>query len=109
MPRAREYCQARRTNGCSRFTGFYFGDGVFMRNFRIGLLLLIFSLLAGPALADKRVALVIGNASYRNVPKLATPENDAAAIGALLKNAGFDVVETLQNLSVEEMRRSLRE
>jgi hypothetical protein len=35
-----------------------------------------------PALADKRVALVIGNSSYRNVPSLPNPRNDAADIAA---------------------------
>ena len=38
-------------------------------------------LLAGqPAQADKRVALVIGNSSYRNVAKLSNPANDAGQL-----------------------------
>ena len=45
------------------------------------------------ALADKRVALVIGNSSYRNVAKLSNPANDAAAVAAMFKSAGFDSVE----------------
>ena len=42
------------------------------------------------ARADKRVALVIGNGAYRNVPTLANPANDAADVGAALKRSGFD-------------------
>ena len=53
---------------------------------------------ADRALADKRVALVIGNSGYKSVPKLANPENDAAAIGLLLRKAGFDAVDVRQNL-----------
>jgi len=53
-----------------------------------------FIFLAGqPALADKRVALVIGNSSYRSVAKLSNPTNDAAAVAAMLKSAGFDIGE----------------
>jgi Caspase domain len=43
------------------------------------------------ASAERRVALVIGNSAYQNVPKLPNPVNDARAIATLLKNAGFDV------------------
>ena len=70
---------------------------------------LLCGLLGEPALAVKRVALVIGNSNYRHAPKLVNPENDAAAISLLFRNAGFDVVETRQNLSGAEMRRSMRE
>ena len=44
------------------------------------------------ASAERRVALVIGNSAYQNAPKLPNPVNDARAVAALLKNAGFDVV-----------------
>ena len=47
-------------------------------------------LFSQPALADKRVALVIGNSAYRNVAKLSNPANDAAAVAAMFKSAGFD-------------------
>ena len=49
-----------------------------------------------PALAEKRVALVIGNSNYKNAALLPNPANDAAAIAATLKGAGFDVVEVGQ-------------
>ncbi|MEH2626265.1 putative caspase-like protein [Bradyrhizobium sp. AZCC 1719] len=67
-------------------------------------------LLAGqPAWADKRVALVIGNSSYRNVAKLSNPANDAAAVAAMFKSAGFDTVESKLNLTVGELRKTLRD
>ncbi|HEX9208971.1 MAG TPA: caspase family protein [Bradyrhizobium sp.] len=50
--------------------------------------LLVLSVLE--AQADKRVALVIGNSAYRNVPALPNPTNDAADVGAALKRSGFD-------------------
>jgi Caspase domain len=68
------------------------------------------TLLAGqPALADKRVALVIGNSAYRNVAKLSNPANDAAAVAAMFKSAGFDPVESKLNLTVSELRKTLRD
>src|SRR6266436_9392717 len=59
--------------------------------------------------ADKRVALVIGNSAYKNVNRLKNPANDAAAIVAVFKAAGFDSVDLRQDLNVVEMRRALRE
>src|SRR5437879_10098101 len=68
------------------------------------------SLVAGqPELADKRVALVIGNSSYRNVAKLSNPANDAAAVATMFKSAGFDAVESKLNLTVGELRKALRD
>lgn len=73
--------------------------------------LLIFSLWlgCGTALADKRVALVIGNSAYKNAPRLANPVNDAGLVGSMFRNAGFDTVEIRLDLNASEMRRSLRE
>jgi hypothetical protein len=48
--------------------------------------------LAGPALADKRVALVIGNNDYKFVPKLQKAVNDARTMGDTLKQLGFEVM-----------------
>jgi hypothetical protein len=39
----------------------------------------------------RRVALVIGNSAYRNVPVLNNPINDASLIASALKADGFDV------------------
>ncbi len=45
-----------------------------------------------PAHAEKRVALVIGNNDYRNVPKLQKAVNDARTMGDALKQLGFEVM-----------------
>ncbi|MET4799794.1 caspase family protein [Bradyrhizobium sp. LB11.1] len=66
-------------------------------------------LTAEPASATKRVALVIGNSTYQNAPLLPNPANDAAAIAATLKAAGFDVVDSRLNLSATDMKRALRD
>ena len=64
-------------------------------------------LAATPASADgKRVALVIGNSAYRNVPALPNPANDAADVAAALTRLGFTVA-LIANASFDEMRRGL--
>lgn len=58
-------------------------------------ILVFMSLLAGDPgslRAEKRVALVIGNAAYEHVPALLNPRIDAQAISARLEELGFDVV-----------------
>jgi hypothetical protein len=47
---------------------------------------------AAPAYAEKRVALVVGNNDYRNVPKLQKAVNDARTMGDTLKQLGFTVM-----------------
>jgi hypothetical protein len=47
---------------------------------------------AAPAHAEKRVALVVGNNDYRNVPKLQKAVNDARTMGDTLKRLGFTVM-----------------
>jgi uncharacterized caspase-like protein len=60
----------------------------------LGALYFLLSLaVPGQALADKRVALVIGNSAYQHTSKLANPRNDAADMSAALKKHGFHVVE----------------
>jgi Caspase domain len=44
-----------------------------------------------PCLADKRVALVIGNSKYKNTPSLVNPENDATDVAEALRVVGFQV------------------
>jgi formylglycine-generating enzyme required for sulfatase activity len=49
---------------------------------------------AHAALAEKRVALVIGNGAYVNAPRLPNPVRDAKAVAQALRAAGFsDVTE----------------
>src|ERR1700686_747599 len=62
-----------------------------------------------PPFADKRVGLVMGNSAYQNVNRLANPTNDSEAMSAMLKKAGFDVVDLKRDLNVSEMRRALRD
>ena len=66
-------------------------------------------LVCGPALAEKRVALVLGNSAYQNVAPLANPVNDSAKIASTLKDAGFDVVNSRRDLSAADTRRALRD
>ena len=63
--------------------------GSFIAIFIAGLVLL---LLASAARAEKRVALVIGNATYQNTQPLANPRNDADDLAGALKRVGFGVV-----------------
>ena len=62
--------------------------------------------LAMPAWAADRVALVIGNAAYSHAPRLANPLNDAADIGAALERLGFAVTR-LENADYAALRRGL--
>src|ERR1700694_3747940 len=66
-------------------------------------------LVCQPALAEKRVALVLGNSAYQNVAPLPNPANDGAVIAATLKDAGFDVVDSRHDLPAIETRRALRD
>ncbi len=45
-----------------------------------------------PALAEKRVALVIGNSAYTHATVLANPANDAAEMAKVLTESGFEVI-----------------
>ncbi len=65
------------------------------------------SLSAGPACADRRVALVMGNSAYKNAPRLRNPVNDASDMGAALKRLGFDVMLGL-DLDYSNMRTLVR-
>ncbi|WP_159731229.1 caspase family protein [Methylosinus sp. Ce-a6] len=64
--------------------------------------------LASSSSAQKRVALVIGNGSYKTVAQLPNPPRDAAAIGELFRSAGFQNVAVETNVGVEAMRKALR-
>ena len=64
---------------------------------------------AGPALAGKRVALVLANSAYQHAPSLANPVNDGSVMARTLKEAGFDVVDSRHDLSAQDTRRVLRD
>lgn len=55
------------------------------------------------ALAENRVALVIGQSNYRAVVPLPNPANDAKAMSQMLADSGFEVL-TASDLSQSEMR-----
>jgi len=57
-----------------------------------GLLLAVLAGGIGSAWAEKRVALVIGNNDYRNMPKLIKSVNDAHTMAKTLKQLGFTVM-----------------
>jgi uncharacterized caspase-like protein len=48
-----------------------------------------------PVLAERRVALVIGNSDYLDVPVLENPRNDAEDVAAALKRLGFETTISL--------------
>jgi uncharacterized caspase-like protein len=62
---------------------------------------------AGAAQPEKRLALVIGNASYK-AKTLATPANDAALIAQTLQAAGFDVMGA-RDLDEDLLRQTFRD
>lgn len=73
------------------------------------LALFLVTLQSVPALAAKRVALVIGISGYQEVPRLTNPANDAAAVSGLFKQAGFDVIEQGRDLGIADMRKAIRQ
>ena len=85
-----------------------------MRHFVKGFLLAALSLLGAAAalaqdrgLAERRVALVIGNAAYKSAPLL-NPANDSRDVAKVLRGLGFEVIER-QNLSREEFSGVVRD
>lgn len=74
-----------------------------------GLMLAGWCLAGNPALAEKRVALVIGNSSYDKVARLPNPASDAALVAQTLKTAGFDEISLRRDLKIADMRRALRD
>jgi hypothetical protein len=66
-------------------------DGNLSRALVAGVALL--SLLsAGPAIAEKRIALVVGNSAYQNITRLENPRNDATLIAETLSALGFTLI-----------------
>jgi len=59
--------------------------------------------------SGRRIALVIGNSAYTNVPALPNPQKDATAIAQSLRNIGFDVVTLANDLTHEKMIAALRD
>jgi hypothetical protein len=70
----------------------------------LSLICMVFT--AGAASAEKRVAFVVGNGTYKNVAALPNPSMDAKAMASALRNVGFDVVEG-SNLTRDKMTEKL--
>ncbi|WP_076860050.1 caspase family protein [Bradyrhizobium mercantei] len=77
-----------------------------LSRFSAALLAVAFATFAAPAQAEKRVALVIGNNDYRNVPKLQKAVNDARTMGDTLKQLGFNVM-VAENLNRQAFSETL--
>jgi hypothetical protein len=70
----------------------------------LSLICMVFT--AGAANAEKRVAFVVGNGTYKNVAPLPNPSIDAKAMASALRNVGFEVVEG-SNLTRDKMTERL--
>ncbi|KAJ55887.1 hypothetical protein ACMU_08955 [Actibacterium mucosum KCTC 23349] len=64
--------------------------------------------ISGQAMAEKRVALLIGNSAYQHTVQLKNPSNDAKAMAAKLRSLGFETVEGY-DLDFLGMRSKARE
>ncbi len=71
----------------------------------VGLTLSISVIITSQALAERRLALVIGNSAYTTAP-LENPARDAALMTETLQGAGFEVTHA-QNLGYREMQRAV--
>jgi uncharacterized caspase-like protein len=63
-----------------------------MSRIRFGAVVVALLLMVAPASAAKRVALVVGNTRYTNIPILTNPANDARDVADALKSLGFEVL-----------------
>ncbi|MBA2399909.1 MAG: caspase family protein, partial [Bradyrhizobium sp.] len=70
----------------------------------LSLICMVFT--AGAASAEKRVAFVVGNGTYKNVAALPNPPIDSKSMASALRNIGFEVVEGT-NLTRDKMTEKL--
>lgn len=56
----------------------------------------------------RRVALVIGNATYQAAPALDNPRLDAEAVADSLRSAGFTTVTLVKDATLQQMKKALR-
>jgi hypothetical protein len=61
---------------------------------------LVLFLITVPTHAEKRAALVIGNAAYKNAATLQKPRNDAQDVTAALKRLGFETISDLDKVGI---------
>jgi hypothetical protein len=62
---------------------------------------------SGTTVAQKKVALVIGNSAYQFTNALPNPKNDASAISKKLKSTGFKVIKGI-DLTKDQMMKKIR-
>jgi uncharacterized protein YraI len=64
----------------------------------------VLTLLAVPAAAERRVALVVGNSQYVHIPTLSNPGNDARLMAETLRGLGFALVGGGPQLDLDKPR-----
>src|SRR6202022_1791271 len=57
---------------------------------------------AGPAAAEKRIALVVGNSAYQNITRLDNPRNDATLMADTLSSLGFTLIGGRAQLDLDK-------
>jgi hypothetical protein len=80
-----------------------------MKRFVTVILAVCVLMLPGKSAAMTRMALVIGNSTYVAANPLPNPANDASALAKIFRDAKFDVVETMLDLSRDGFLLALRE
>src|SRR6201995_720269 len=88
------------------FSILHSGGDFKMRYLSILVSLIVMTLSAQSAMAEKRVAFVVGNGAYKNVAQLPNPPIDAKAMATTLRGVGFEVVEGT-NLTRDKMTEKL--
>jgi len=62
-----------------------------------------------PALAETRVALVVGNSAYQHAPALPNPARDAKSMAAMFQKNGFDTVVAQYDVGNLDFKRAIRQ
>ncbi len=81
---------------------------IFIASIYLAILVLVSILRQKPAPAERRVALVIGNAAYQWAGPLQSPTKDADAVANALTRLGFEVVKR-HNLQINQRKDLLRD
>src|SRR6266850_5843248 len=74
----------------------------------VAILTVVFPLDRAWAQNQKRIALIVGNSNYANVPKLPNPSRDAISVGQMFRDAGFNNVDVIVNATNLEFKRAIR-
>jgi uncharacterized caspase-like protein len=64
---------------------------------------------AAPEDRGRRIALVIGNSAYKNVPALANPQRDATMVADAFRRTGFETVSLQIDVGRDAMVTALRD